>query len=84
VKSWVVLEPTDTVATVGLTVMAVTPLRKTVAVAVAVSPWASAVMVAVPNETPVSTPLAALIVAIVLSLLDQLIPLVTRERVPSV
>ncbi len=73
----------ETVPELGLTVMAVTPLRKTVAVAVALSPSALAVIMAVPKDTPDNTPLAGSTVATRGESLDQLTPLLTWLRLPS-
>ena len=67
----------EAVPVLGDTVIAVTPLRKTVAVAVEVKPSASAVIVAVPRLIPVMIPVFGSIGATEGVSLDQDTPLFT-------
>ena len=73
---------TETVAVVGVTAMAVMPLRKTVAVAVAVKPCARAVTVVVPRETPLGTPVEESMARTFVEKLDHVTPEVSCLLLP--
>jgi hypothetical protein len=77
------LPPMTALPVVGVTVMEVTPVRITVAVAVAGRASALALIPALPGDTPVRTPVFWSIVATFVVSLFQVTPLVTTLRVPS-